>query len=183
MAEFAPAFKFMLSHEDAAQSGIVTKDGDGRTRFGVCERFHSTLPEYFWNGPADRAYSMASVIYERDYWEPMLLDQVLDQAVASKLFDMCVPMGRKEATTLSQRAANGLLLGSSKAPAIDGTMGYKTIAAINACPPQDMVEALCNLSKSFFCQVADKNPDKQKDLKGWLVRAAAVPAHAIGATA
>lgn len=183
MAEFKPAFKFMLSHEDAVRSGVVTRDEDGRTRFGICEKFHPHLPEGFWTGPADAALVQAELIYQIEYWNPLFLDRVVDQAVASKLFDMCVPMGSKEAATLAQRAANGLLLGSSKAPAIDGRIGPQTIAALNACPPANLVEALCNLSKIFFCEVAAKNPAKQKDLKGWLNRAAAVPPHAQAAGA
>jgi lysozyme family protein len=181
MATFDLAFEFMLSHEDAARSGVVTHDADGRTRFGICERFHPTLPEDFWTGPADSALIRAT--YKRDYWEPMRLDEIVDQAVASKIFDMCVPIGIKEAGILAQRAANGLLLGSTKAPSIDGVIGDKSIAALNACPPSNLVETLCNLSKIFFCEVAAKNPDKQKDLHGWLNRAASVPPHAIGATA
>jgi lysozyme family protein len=168
----------MMSHEDAALSGVVTHDEDGRTRFGIAEKFHPDLPEEFWTGPADAAMNYCRYAYKMDYWTPLRLDEIVDQAVASKLFDMCVPMGRKEAATLAQRAANGLLLGSSKAPAIDGRIGPLTIAALNSCPPSHLVEALCNLSKSFFCEVAAKRPEKQKDLKGWLVRAAAVPPHA-----
>jgi lysozyme family protein len=178
MAEFKPAFMFMLSHEDAVRSGIVTHDENGRTRFGICEQFHADLPEDFWTCPPLHALVQAECVYKDEYWDTLDLDEIVDQAVASKLFDMCVPMGRKQAVTLAQRAANGLLLGSSKAPAIDGRIGPQTIAALNACPPSNLVESLCNLSKIFFCEVAAKNPAKEKDLKGWLKRAAAVPPHA-----
>jgi lysozyme family protein len=178
VAKFPPAFKFMMGHEDAARSGIVTHDADGRTRFGICERFHPDLPEKFWTEPPLSALLKAEALYSDKYWDALRLDEIVDQAVASKLFDMCVPMGLKEAAILAQRAANGLLLGSSKAPAIDGRIGPRTIAAINACPPESMVEALCNLSKVFFCEVAAKNPAKKKDdLRGWLNRAAAIPPH------
>lgn len=177
MAKFEAAFQFMMGHEDAARSGIVTHDVDGRTRFGICERFHPEMPEEFWTEPPLSALVKAQALYAQKYWDALDLDQVVDQAVASKLFDMCVPMGLKETAMLAQRAASGLLLGSGKAPAIDGRIGPQTIAAINACPPQSLVEALCNLSKSFFCEVARKNPAKQDDLHGWLNRAAAVPPH------
>jgi lysozyme family protein len=182
-AQFRPAFEFMLSHEDAARSGIVTHDENGRTRFGICEQFHPDLPEDFWTCPPLHALVQAECVYKDEYWDTLDLDQVVDQAVASKLFDMCVPMGRKQAVTLAQRAANGLLLGSSRAPAIDGRIGPQTIAALNSCPPSNLVESLCNLSKIFFCEVAAKNPAKEKDLKGWLKRAAAVPPHAQPAAA
>jgi lysozyme family protein len=175
VAEFKQAFEFMMGHEDAARSGKVTRDGDGRTRFGICEKFHPALPEQFWIRDAAYAMSWAEMIYRSDYWAACRLGEIVDQAVASKIFDMSVVMGRKEAVILAQRAANGLLLGSTKAPAIDGKIGPQTIAALNSCPPQNVVEALCNLSKIFFCEDAARHPEKQVDLKGWLNRAAAVP--------
>jgi lysozyme family protein len=183
MAEFKPAFEFLLSHEDETCSGKVTHDTDGRTRFGICERFHPDMPGVFWTASPTVALKFAENIYEDYYWNPLRLEKIIDQAIASKLFDMCVPMGLKEAAILAQRAANGLLLGSSRAPAIDGIVGDKTIAALNACPPASLVEALCNLSKIFFYEVAAKHPEKHRDLDGWLIRAAAVPAHSIGASA
>jgi lysozyme family protein len=177
VAQFDPAFQFMMDHEDAKREGRVTRDGDGRTRFGICERFHPEMPAAFWTAPPAEALNIAETIYRHKYWDASRLGEIVDQAVASKLFDMCVPMGRTEAALLAQRAANGLLLGSRKAPAIDGKIGDLTIAALNACPPQNVVEALCNLSKIFFCECAAKNPAKERDLQGWLNRAAAVPPH------
>jgi len=182
MAEFKPAYEFMLSHEDAARSGVVTRDGDGRTRFGICERFHP-MDDEFWSGPSEDAIFRAEVIYRTDYWTPLRLGEIVDQVVASKIFDMAIPMGCKQAATLAQRAANGLLLGSSKAPMIDGKIGLRTISALNSCRPANLVEALCNLSKIFFSEVAAKHPEKQRNLKGWLSRAAAVPLRTAGAGA
>jgi lysozyme family protein len=177
VAEFKPAFQFMMDHEDAKREGKVTYDGDGRTRFGICEKFHPELPEEFWTCDAAKALSWAQMIYRSDYWAACRLGEIVDQAIASKIFDISVVMGRKEAVTLAQRAANGLLLGSAKAPAIDGKIGPQTIAALNSCPPQNVVESLCNLSKIIFCEDAAKHPEKQVDLNGWLNRAAAVPPH------
>jgi lysozyme family protein len=183
MAAFKPAFEFMMSHEDAARSGIITRDGDGRTRFGICSRFHPELPEQFWTSDAAYALDWAEKIYRTDYWSRLRLGEIIDQAVASKIFDMAVPMGCKQAVTLAQRAANGLLLGSIKAPMIDGKIGQRTIDALNGCPPTNLLEALCNLSVIFFCEVAAKHPEKQKDLEGWKNRARAVPLQAEGANA
>ena len=53
MADFKPAFAFALLHEDATQSGKVTMDAGGRTRFGIAEKFHPDLPEEFFTGPAE----------------------------------------------------------------------------------------------------------------------------------
>jgi lysozyme family protein len=177
LAEFAPAFQFMIAHEEAHRGdpGKVTRDGDGRTRFGICEKFHPEMPAAFWTCPDAKALAIAQTIYVHKYFDGLRLGEITDQAVASKILDLSVVMGIREATVLAQRAANGLLLGSAKAPSIDGKMGDHTIAALNACPPQNVVETLCNLAKINFCEDAVKNPAKQVDLAGWLVRAAAVP--------
>jgi lysozyme family protein len=177
VAKLGPAFTFMMGHEDSKRSGLVTHDGDGRTRFGICEKFHPDMPEEFWTEPPIAALVKAEALYEYKYWDLLSLDEIVDQAVASKIFDLAIVMGCKEAVVLAQRAANGLLLGSSKAPAIDGRIGPQTIAALNACPPQNVVEALCNLSKIVFCEDAAKHPEKEKDLRGWLKRAASIPPH------
>jgi lysozyme family protein len=178
MAEFQPAFEFMMDHEDATRSGVVTHDEDGRTRFGICERFHAYMTEEFWNGPATEEMAVAARVYEQLYWNRIYGSIVVDQAVASKFFDMSVNMGVTQATLLAQRAANGLLMGSSKAPVIDGIVGDKTISSLNTCPPDCLVETLCNLSKIFFAEDAAKHPEKQKNLAGWMRRAGSVPPHA-----
>jgi lysozyme family protein len=177
VAEFVPAFQFMIEHEEAHRGdpGKITRDGDGRTRFGICEKFHPEIPEAFWSTSDSEALNIAETIYQHTYWGGLRLGEIVYQDVASKFFDMSVVMGLHESTVLAQRAANGLLLGSTKAPSIDGKMGDHTIAALNACPPQNTVESLCNLSRIFFYEDAEKHPEKQGALHGWLVRAAAVP--------
>src|SRR6185312_11913532 len=87
MADFAPAFDYMESHEDALRNGVVTRDEDQRARFGICEKFHPNLPEEFWTGPAAEAFEMARQIYRAEYWLKLRLGEAVDQAVASKLFD------------------------------------------------------------------------------------------------
>ena len=177
MADFKSAFQFVLLHEDSTRSGKVTVDAGGRTRFGIAERFHPELPEEFFTGPADEALAGAEEIEQREYWEAMRLEEVEDQNVANKLFDMGVNMGVFQAAILAQRAANFLLrTGGDPAAtqlAEDGVVGAKTLAAINAQVPAEYHRVLCELSEAHYRHLAAVNPAQAVNLEGWLKRAQA----------
>jgi lysozyme family protein len=171
MADFKPAFAFVLLHEDATRSGKVTVDAGGRTRFGIAEKFHPDLPEAFFTGPAEDALQVAGKIEEHDYWDAMRLSEIEDQNVANKLFDMGVNMGVRQAALYSQRAANALT--DEARITEDGVMGEKTLAAVNAVGPVAYRQMLCELSAAHYEQVAAANPAQAVNLKGWLARAEA----------
>jgi lysozyme family protein len=171
MADFKPAFEFVLQHEDATRSGKVTTDAGGRTRFGIAEKFHPDLPENFFDGSAEEALAEAEKIEEQEYWAPMRLAEVEDQNVAGKLLDMAVNMGVRQAAVYAQRALNGL--GAGPRLAEDGVIGEKTLAAINAARPIQFYHLLCELSTGHYRHVAAMNPAQAVNLAGWLKRAEA----------
>jgi len=181
MAEFKPAFAFVLLHEDPSRSGKVTVDAGGRTRFGIAQKFHPELPEEFFTGPAEEALTRAEEIEERDYWRAMRLDEIEDQNVANKLFDMGVNMGVRQASIYAQRAANFLLARDAERTAQaagsrlaeDGRIGGKTLAAIDAVDPQEYHQVLCELSEAHYRHLAAVNPEQAVNLRGWLKRAQA----------
>ncbi len=171
MADFKPAFAFVLQHEDATLSGRVTIDAGGRTRFGIAEKFHPELTGEFFTGPAEDALQEAKKIEERDYWDCLRLSEVENQNVANKLFDMAVNMGVRQAAVYSQRAVNALVRDAHLRE--DGVMGDKTLAAINAASPTACHQLLCELSAAHYQHVAAANPAQAVNLKGWLKRAEA----------
>jgi lysozyme family protein len=171
MADFKPAFAFVLQHEDAARAGKVTVDAGGRTRFGIAEKFHPELPEDFFSGPAEEALLTAEKIEEREYWDPMFLDEIESQTVANKLLDMAVNMGVRQAAVYAQRAVN-MLAGSARL-AEDGVMGAQTLAVVNAVNPDAYEQRLCELSVAHYRHMAAVNPAQAVNLPGWLKRAAA----------
>src|SRR5579859_1410080 len=181
MAEFKAAFAFVLSHEDPSGSGKVTVDAGGRTRFGIAERFHPELAEEFFSGPAEAALRQAEEIEERDYWAAMRLEELEEQRIANKLFDMGVNMGVHQAAVYAQRAANFLLAREAERAAQpvaqrlaeDGKIGEKTLAAIAEADPQEYYQALCELSEAHYRHVATVNPEQAVNLRGWLKRAQA----------
>jgi lysozyme family protein len=176
MADFAPAFEFLMDHEDRHRSGMVTEDNGGRTRFGIAEKYHKDLPVDFYSCPNENALIIAEQIANSEYWSRIRAAEIESQPVATKLLDMAFDMGVREASILAQRAVNGLLMGSRSTVGVDGVIGDKTIAGINRCVPADMVETLCNLSKVFYYQAAANNPIAQaRNLDGWLDRAEKIP--------
>src|SRR5215510_960698 len=106
--ELEKAITFVLHNEDAHLSGVVTEDAGGRTRFGVAERFHPELGDAFYEGSAESALETARQIYRADYWRAICGEEIKDPAVATKLLDMAVNMGVRQAIVLCQRALNSM---------------------------------------------------------------------------
>ena len=177
MADFSPAFQFVMQHEDAARSGKVTVDAGGRTRFGIAEKFHPDLPGEFFTGPAEDALKVAEEIMRRDYWDRMRLSEIASQNLANKLFDMAVNMGVHQAGVYAQRAVNGLLAGRAPASGAalrlveDGVIGERTLSAINAVDPIALHQLLCELSRQHYRHIASINPAQAANVQGWLKRA------------
>lgn len=199
MSNFALAFASTMNFEDdPSHPGKLTQDAGGRTRFGIADKFHPDLPEDFFTGPADEARAQAEEIELEQYWKPLKLDGVEDQAVASKIFDMGVNMGVHQAAVLAQRAVTFLLATrgaqspesdtcstrepqpslNSGPPAAtrlteDGVIGPKTLEQINKLDPALVLKALRNFSESHYRHIATVNPAQAVNLDGWLRRAAA----------
>ena len=195
MSDFNEAFSFTMKHEDPHLSGVVTVDAGGRTRFGIAQKFHTELPQGFFDGPAEEALATAEQIEERDYWNPMRLSEIENQNIANKLFDMGVNMGIHQAGHMVQRAVNALITSRSGAQApgsparagfardgvevpspanalvLDGVIGDRTIAAINAADQIALHQLLCELCKEFYRHIAANNPAQAPYLNGWLKRA------------
>lgn len=179
MADFKQAFANTMKFEDPHRSGEVTVDAGGRTRFGIAEKFHRGLPDAFFTGPAEDALAEAERIEEAGYWHVLRLDEVRNQVVANKLFDMAVNMGVHQAAVLAQRAANGLLHAffppDLRVSVLieDGDIGVKSLAAINSLDSVNYVQVLRDLSMDLYRHIASVNPAQAANLPGWLRRAEA----------
>ncbi|MBV9075655.1 MAG: hypothetical protein JOZ10_18685 [Acidobacteria bacterium] len=164
MANFDEALTFVLRNEDPHLTGVVTEDSGGRTRFGIAERFHPELGDEFYSAPADSALQIAREIYRSDYWNAIRGDEIADQRVTTKLFDMAVNMGVRQAIVLAQRAV---------AVIDDGMVGAQTLEALNTWEPQRLLERLRAASAAFYEHLAEVRPEAQQYLRGWLARARA----------
>jgi lysozyme family protein len=168
MANFNDALAFVLRNEDPHLSGVVTEDAGGRTRFGIAERFHPELGDDFYCGPAEAALETAREIYRSDYWGAIRGDEIQDQRTATKLLDMAVNIGVRQAVVLCQRALNSI---SGFNVAEDGLVGAKTLAAVNGCEPSLLDLHLRQECAAFYQHLAAVRPEAQEYLRGWLARA------------
>ena len=175
MAEFAPAFaRTMKFEDDPGEPGRVTSEPSGcRARFGINEDAHPEMPQDFWTAPADQARAQAEKVYSQDYWDALNLDQLDDQDVAAKIFDMAVNMGTRQASLYAQRAVNFLaeMQGSACRIAVDGVIGPRTVDRLNAVDAAALLQELRNFSKAHYEHVAAANPRFAAWLEGSLKRA------------
>jgi lysozyme family protein len=168
MATFDEALTFVLRNEDPHLSGIVTEDSGGRTRFGIAERFHPELGDDFYAAPLEIALEKARRIYRSDYWGAIRGDEIDDQRAATKLLDMAVNMGVRQAVVLCQRAVNG----SDQMHLVeDGVLGQQTLNSINQSEPHELLQHLREACGTFYQHLAAVRPEAQMYLRGWLVRA------------
>jgi len=171
MADLLRALPFVLKNE----GGKCDLKGDtgGRTNCGISTPelldFNRRHPElHFSNDPWALSPGDIGTIYRLDYWR---YDGLKDQAVATKIFDMDVNDGLPSGVRLAQRAA--VICGQQIAT--DGCYGPATEAALNACDPSRLMDALIQVSVAHYQSVAAEHPNDQPFLKDWLYRAGLVP--------
>lgn len=162
MTSFDVAFEWMLPHEDSIPSGKVTNEPSGGVaKFGINSKAYPNVDV------PNLTLDEAKIIYERDFWKKFLLDQLVSQQLASKVFDMLVNLEHIGVQIL-QRCL-------SLAP--DGFIGPKTIAAANRMPAGPLVKNLCMYQALHYKTEAALGAAKGYNypIEGLLGRAACVP--------
>lgn len=176
MADFKNAIDTILKHE----GGWVNNKNDpgGATNFGVSLRF--ILQElkagdafidfdldHDGDVDADDVRKMtredAVKTYEHYFWDRFKYDRIIDQVVATKIFDMCVNMGSVQAHKIVQRAAC--------VAKDDGVLGKASFDVINARDPKDLLPLICEGQKAFYLALIVKKPTLVEFKTGWLYRA------------
>jgi lysozyme family protein len=157
--KFLKAFDYVLKHE----GGYVKdpKDAGGETKFGISKRSYPHLD--IKNLTRDQAQQ----IYFVDFWLKAKCEQIVDENIATKFFDLCVNMGITQAVKLIQRA----LRATETQVVEDDVIGPITLAAINKADPTDLLAALKSEAAGLYRLIAQANPSQQKFIEGWLRRA------------
>ena len=167
------ALAFTLGNE----GGYVNHPADpgGATNFGIIQRnldrWNGTHPELGFPGDVkDLTKEQAQVIYRADYWR---WDEISAPAIAIKLFDIGVNCGTGTSIKLLQKAVNTL---ANPPIDVDGKLGPGTLGTANGLPPAVLMQAICQVQKSYYQSIVDRNSSQSVFLKGWLARAASIPA-------
>lgn len=153
MATFDDAIGFVLENE----GGWVYDKNDpgGETKYGISKRQYPNLDI------KSLTVAQAEQIYQRDYWN-ILWASIDTQDIATKLLDMAVNMGPKEAVMLVQRAAG---------VEADGIFGQKTLDAINEKSPGNFLQEIRARQAVFYAEVAEHSPIQRAFLLSWMRRA------------
>lgn len=161
MAAFDPAVENTLRWEDSTLAGTITYDKGGMTKWGLAKKFNPEVcPEM--------TLGQAKVIYKKQYWIP-LLSELQSQALANKIFDMCVNIGLHHAVMMLQCALNqsGCLVHE------DGQFGRETVDACNSTPADAILAVLRSRLQQYYEAIVSHDESQAKFLKGWTRRAKA----------
>jgi len=182
MATFEKAIPVILAHE----GGYVNHPNDpgGATNFGVSLRFladHPDLGDFDQDGDVDgedianMTVEQAMTVYKTCWWDKFKYERIIDQTIATKIFDLSVNMGASRAHKLLQAAMNkafGLKL------TVDGVLGPASISTINACTDgqeeQTLLTAYCDEAFGFYQRLIANNAKFKAFEKGWKRRAYSV---------
>jgi lysozyme family protein len=157
--KFLKAFDYLMYQE----GGYVNdrKDPGGETKFGISKRSYPNLD--IKNLTRDQAKQ----IYFCDFWMKAKCENIDDDNIAIKFFDLAVHAGIPQAVKLIQRA----LRATGTQVIEDGIIGPITLATINKADPTDLLSALKSESAGYYRLIANANPSQQKFIEGWLRRA------------
>ena len=188
MASYDPAFDKVLGLE----GGYVDHPNDpgGATNWGISIRYlrergdldGDGLPDGDLDGDGDidvddiRAMNPADAkhLYHTGFWVPNRLQEIADQEVAEKIFDMCVNMGSRQAWKLVQQACNEM--GGDLT--VDGIVGPATLGVIDAysdpgAPDGPLVNLIREQQVQFYERLVERRPNLAVFLDGWKNRAMA----------
>ena len=167
MANIDESLPFILANEGGFSNDPA--DRGGATQFGITR---AVLAAYR-NKPVsiedvkNLKREEAAQIYKTQYWNPLNLDKVQKQAMATAIFDMSVNRGPRTAAKMAQRALNecGYKL------AVDGSIGVFTLSALNRVDPVAWMKAFQSIVEQGYYSIVRANPSQKRFIKGWINRA------------
>jgi lysozyme family protein len=168
MANFEEAMNIVIQHEvgDDKEGGYTNdpRDPGGETKWGISKKAYPEL------NIAALSREEAEEIYRSKYWIPNRYNEINDQSLANKLFDLSVNWGAKIVNITIQHAyciyANSA---GSATIAADGIVGNATIAALNNLNTTQ-TEMLMFVFCCFMAEHYNNLPTSKYYLHGWLNR-------------
>jgi lysozyme family protein len=175
MADFDSALSVVLRHEGFSAFTNDPVDRGGATKWGITQTTlsaHRGRPASIQD-VRDLSETEAREIYRRHYWERSGADRIVDQRVATKVFDIAVNLGvmrrGTDAAELLQRAVNVVRFG--RPIAVDGIIGPRTIEAANLCEPDRLLDAIKMEQRHYYLSLIARDPSQERFRIGWLRRA------------
>lgn len=180
MSDFDKSIEVVLENE----GGYVNDPNDtgGATKYGISLRYLRGLGDVDNDGFLDGDINHDNVVnsedikdltqglakdFYKEIWQANKYWRLNDQYIATKLFDLAVNLGARQANKLIQRAVKAA---SNVDLLDDGIIGEKSIKAINECMPLILLAALKAQADSFYRNLSDSKPQYKKYINGWLKR-------------
>jgi lysozyme family protein len=138
-------------------------DPGRETKYGISKRQYPDLDI------KNLTLEQAKEIYYRDYWLPIHLDRIVNEAVADEIFDTGVNMGSREAVEIAQQALNFLGHGTYSE---DGVMGPMTLSGIEywaKVDPQALFRALNGFQFMRYVEIVQTKKE-HTFARGWMKR-------------
>lgn len=162
MAEFLPAFERMILNEGGYKLHTVSGDRGGMTYAGIARNMWPKWAGWAVIDAGDEPEAgLVKGFYRTNFWVPLRLEDIQNQAIATTLFDFGVNAGIGTAAKLAQ-----VVVGTTP----DGRFGPVTLAAINMTDP-DVFLARYSLAKlARYRDIVMRNRSQGKFLLGWINR-------------
>lgn len=182
MADFSQAFAKTMVNEggysnDSADRGGETYRGISRVFFPNWSGWpivdgwkQSGSPPSSLDGNANLQGQVAA-FYRVQFWNRVDGDQIANQDLANKLFDMAVNMGVGQAVKILQEMLNVVFDANLT---VDGGFGSKSLAAItglNLTQQATLLNAIRVDQGNFYLQLVRNNASQRVFIGGWLRRA------------
>ena len=106
----------------------------------------------------------AKKIYRKNFWDKYKWGE-LEWPVCLCCLDCCINHGGF--ASILQRAT----IDCGQDIIIDGKFGPKTFAALKACEPQMLTQAIYNQRKKYYQKIVARKPNQKIFLNGWMRRA------------
>lgn len=178
MADYSIAYAKVHGNEGWYNPGIG--DNGGETYAGIARNFHPEWPGWAlvdafkatrrvprgYHIPNPQLDALVLGFY-RATWNQMRGDAITSQAVANLYYDFYTNSG--QATAVLQRV---LVQRFGRSLVVDNAPGPATVAAINACEPAALHNALKQARIAYVQALVQNDRRQQIHLDGWLKRIA-----------
>jgi lysozyme family protein len=157
--KFLKAFDCVMMHEGGYSND--PQDAGGETKYGISKRSYPHL------NIKNLTRDQAKQIYFVDFWMKCKCENIEDENIAAKLFDLAVHTGISQAVKLMQRA----LRAAGTQVAEDGIIGPETLAAVSKTDSTDLLAAFRSEAAGYYRLILSKDPSYRRFIDGWINRA------------
>ncbi|MDR1234266.1 MAG: hypothetical protein LBJ92_03930 [Holosporales bacterium] len=165
-SKFGQKFDYALSKMLGNGGGYINNPDDpgGETKFGITKKSYPNV------NIANLTIDQAKQIYYRDYWSNVMLHQVCNQDVATKIFDIVVNFGDEQAQKIVTRALKSAY---KKPHLLDGNNDWiKVVRLVNSVHnSRVLLAALRSEQAAVYRLITQKKERMRKFMNIWLNKA------------